>query len=455
MTEYLVPLSLGAVLAYYIFGNRKYAPPGCRIVPEVDASYPLIGHSLSLGSDADNFISKSATKYGKIFKVKVCRKTLVMLGDPDMLEEYFKLKEEDLSLYAFFDALHFSYALCDDPAFFPTIMALIKKTAKSNVKSLNNIIERNSNKLADRIRSMGAPVDVRQIINHYILSTTMDCFVGLDVPDKFYEEFEDLSHLLNKAIAATYPLNTTMINLAWGKQFKKHRDELKKILIPKIEEFRESGKEEPAFLFEALDSGNEKVAEAIITLLFIGSENTTPCMVGALTSLVEHKRWYNECREESDFLQSPLVNACVMESARMNTQIIAGGRVPYNHSTLGGYYVGDADAVMLAGTLLMRDSDRFKDESGNPNPEVFDPERYLPPRNQPLTPYYILTWGNKSHHCPGRFFALHEIKLGLEKIIKQFDAEIAGTLPPRNYMSTNSFAERDNLKMSFNPIENN
>lgn len=446
MVLYILIVFVVVFTFYFFYEMTDKHPKGYRRIPKVHGSYPIVGHATYLASEADKFLQNCQNEYGNIFKFKAFRKNIILIADPDLLPEYFKHKEDQLSLYSFFDVLHFSYAFCDNPNYFATIMALIKKTAKANTKIFDEKINKHAKNFIQSLKREKT-VDIRKHVNHYIFSSTMDCFTGIDVPDVFFSLMDDISHLLNKVINMTYPFNTTIINLIWGRSFRAYRDKLKEILIPKIEEFRKSGKEEPSFLYSALEYSNNEIAEAIMSLLFIASENTTPCMVVTLTSLVEHKDLYNQCQKEPIFMESPLVNACIMESARVNCQIITGARIPNKNSTLGKYYVGDADILAISGTIMMRDSERFKD------PHLFDPHRFLPPRNEPTTPQYILTWGNKHHHCPGRFFALHEVKLGLQYILHNFNIEIVGKLPKRNHQSTNSFAEREGLRMNFHPID--
>lgn len=54
------------------------------------------------------------------------------------------------------------------------------------------------------------------------------------------------------------------------------------------------------------------------------------------------------------------------------------------------------------------------------NPEIFDPERFMPENRQSIVPYTYLPFGGGPRNCIGMRFAMSESKLSLAQIINQF-----------------------------------
>ena len=90
------------------------------------------------------------------------------------------------------------------------------------------------------------------------------------------------------------------------------------------------------------------------------------------------------------------------------------------------------------GTRLIVASDRQWDEAYYPEPETFDPYRFLKLRDTPGfktsaqlagTSADNLSWGYGKHSCPGRFFAANEIKVLLCHILMKYDIKVVGEKP--------------------------
>lgn len=103
------------------------ASQGLKEVPWVSGCLPLIGHSIAL-KDMSGFLQKCYEKYGKIFKIKMFRVTLVVVADRSYAMEFFKAKEDQLSFYGMLNRIYLGRAFEMSALTMENMMALVKKS---------------------------------------------------------------------------------------------------------------------------------------------------------------------------------------------------------------------------------------------------------------------------------------------------------------------------------------
>ena len=141
-------------------------------------------------------------------------------------------------------------------------------------------------------------------------------------------------------------------------------------------------------------------------------------------------------------LDDPLLNACIMESARLNTHIFPVSRKPQKQAMLGGvgltptignYFLdpkcnGRIDTIAFCPPLLQvygpQAENTFEDpESYNPNRFLEGDDHAHARARESFKSTNVMTWGAGLHLCPGKMFALYEIKMALALLVAGFDIE--------------------------------
>lgn len=114
-------------------------------------------------------------------------------------------------------------------------------------------------------------------------------------------------------------------------------------------------------------------------------------------------------------------------------------------------------SVLPAGSRIMVSDDKTADASTYPEPEKFDPARFLRLRSQPgeenrhqfvTTTAEHMGFGHGQHACPGRFFASNEIKILFCFLLLKYDFRYVPDAPkPHNLEIEASMVTHPNCKI--------
>ncbi|KAJ8112688.1 hypothetical protein OPT61_g4995 [Boeremia exigua] len=199
-----------------------------------------------------------------------------------------------------------------------------------------------------------------------------------------------------------------------------------------------------------LDQGDRthKIIQFIVGALFAGLLNSGINAAWVLCYLATSPEWLAKCRDELRTVTSkyapdttqplryqldhvpleawesefPIIDLCLKDSIRLNLlgtafrKNISGHALP----TGNGMEIIPPDAVV---TYAM--ADVHQDPSVYPNPEVWDPARYLPGREEDKkAPYAFLGWGAARHPCLGVRFAKLEQNIITAYFLASFDLSL-------------------------------
>jgi alkylated DNA repair dioxygenase AlkB len=173
--------------------------------------------------------------------------------------------------------------------------------------------------------------------------------------------------------------------------------------------------------------------------------------------LAKNEKYWNMVKEDSkkyllsgnvkDLFSSQILDACVMESARMNTHVFALDRKPKtNTAVLGDYYIGETDCIALCEPMMMvYDCSPFED------PLKYNPDRFLGDKAASKAPKSVMTWGAGVHVCPGKQFAIYEIKTAMALLTNNFEQFVFQSAGKNNYFSPSAFLEKT-VKVNLTPL---
>ncbi|KAJ6223025.1 hypothetical protein RDWZM_001570 [Blomia tropicalis] len=130
--------------------------------------------------------------------------------------------------------------------------------------------------------------------------------------------------------------------------------------------------------------------------------------------------------KKDNFTFEWILEAVIKESVRMYPQ----ATVLFRRVTTDNY---ELNGVPLPKDLMVEISTHtvHHDPEYYPNPEQFNPDRFMPENKHLLVPYTYLTFGAGPRNCVGMRFAYQEIKLLLSKLLIKYRFETVKDTPDR------------------------
>lgn len=484
MIEFCITLvSIILILFVYkiFFKKSQEIPTDYKIVPVVKGAVPFFGHGLKFQKDIVGFIRQAYKENGGIFRIKIFLTDMIVVCDRNLIKEYFRAKEKDFSLYDVLERLFFADGFFDNPKDFPAAINIIKRTVKTTPDIFIPKIRDEAEKMILRMKNRvnNGKINLTTEMMRFVARTSARCFIGVDMSEEFMSHLMTFTDHLNKIVVLTYFLPKNILKKTLGTYWlDPYRKKMTSMLNDIINKYREDKSyDESMIIRTAVDyvdekNGtqltNEQIGNIIVCLLYVSSENTALGLLSSVVELSKSPKYWNIVRTKAiqyfknndikGLINCPEIRACVMEAARLNTHIFALHRRPIKpNSFLGEYFVGNVDSIALCEPMLMCfdcAGDKFL------NADQYNPGRFIPDttkpkqRTEPMDSHSVMTWGSGEHLCPGKFFAIYEITVGMSLMPKEFRRFIVDSneYDTKDYFSPSAFSERK-VHVQLVPIE--
>ncbi|EON97550.1 putative cytochrome p450 protein [Phaeoacremonium minimum UCRPA7] len=170
---------------------------------------------------------------------------------------------------------------------------------------------------------------------------------------------------------------------------------------------------------------------------------------GEMRTVLDAQLW-----KKTTLYQLKLLDSVLKESQRLHTRDVATmRRIVEDPLEL-------SDGTTLPrGAYTMVSFQNLRDPSIYPDPDVFNPRRFLDLRQQPgqenrwqlvSTSPEHLAFGHGLHACPGRFFASNEVKVALCHLLLKYDWKLAdGIDRPKDIVYGSEMGVDGNAKVLF------
>ncbi|XP_031558794.1 cytochrome P450 4V2-like [Actinia tenebrosa] len=205
-----------------------------------------------------------------------------------------------------------------------------------------------------------------------------------------------------------------------------------------VDEFTGKRKKRPlAFLdllLDAFDDGQidrEGIREEVDTFMFEGHDTTAAAMTWVILLLGQHPDVQNKAQQEVDeFFESrpeqltvdsmkdlKYLECVIKESLRLYPSVPFFGRKITDDFVIDGVAIPKGETVVVAPMALHHNPNVW------PDPERFDPDRFLPENSEGRHPYAYVPFSAGPRNCIGQRFALLEEKVVLANILRHFNVK--------------------------------
>lgn len=174
----------------------------------------------------------------------------------------------------------------------------------------------------------------------------------------------------------------------------------------------------------------DELIDQLGVFFLAGHETTASALTWAVFLLAMHRPTLNRMRAEVDAVVGdgdmtiehtkhlPFVRNVFRETLRLYPPITFLPRVALKDTKLGTRKIKRGALVMIAPWVVHRHK-RYWQE-----PDVFDPDRFLPERDHERTPGCYIPFGQGQRTCSGAAFATIESTLFLARLVRRYDIEV-------------------------------
>ncbi|XP_020280176.1 cytochrome P450 4C1-like isoform X2 [Pseudomyrmex gracilis] len=173
------------------------------------------------------------------------------------------------------------------------------------------------------------------------------------------------------------------------------------------------------------------IMEEVSTFIATGYDTSTSAIYFALIMLAKHKDIQDRVRVEvnnmfkenddkvtmSSLQNLPYLDRCIKETLRLYPSAPIIMRLTTEDVKLHSYTVPSGTNILLNIYAMHRDPKFW------PNPELFNPDRFLPHKRKNYHPFSYLPFSAGPRNCIGQRFAMLEIKATLAFLIHNFYLE--------------------------------
>jgi cytochrome P450 len=384
-----------------------------------------------------DFLSAINARYGNMVAFSLPWRSYVFINDPPAIKDVLVTQQHAFSkslgtrvlrlllgegLLTSEDPLHRQMRRVVQPAFH-----------RERIAEYARIMERDALEYTERMPP-GAAFDAHAAMTELTLRIATETLFGSDESDSAQAVAEALRLMTNEFPAMLTPLGALRqrLPLRNTRRFWRARHVLDAIIYALIARRRRDGSDRTdalSLLLAARDAESkdrpmdEQIRDEIMTLFIAGHETTANLLTWTLYLLAQHPQIDARAGDAARTGDRDYIDRLIKEVLRLYPPAWIIGRESLREVTLtDGNRIPAKMTVFLAPLLLHRRADYF------PNPEKFDPDRWL---GEEPPPFSYVPFGAGARRCIGEDFARNEAAIVLEKVLRRLSFAPAPGPPVR------------------------
>ncbi|MGN9761968.1 bifunctional cytochrome P450/NADPH--P450 reductase [Streptomyces sp. SD31] len=427
---------------------------GTEPIPQRPA-LPLVGHAFDIPSGADGllYVMKEAKELGPLFKLRIFGNEINFASGLDLVTEladesrFRKNVHPDLVILRGIGGDGLFTAFNDEPNWRKAHDILMPAFSLGAMRGYHATMLKVARELIGKWDQAAGtePVDVAGDMTRLTFDTIGLCGFGYDFESFSREEPHPFVTALSRALGFAQAKGesipgTELFKWKQAEQFREDVAMMEGLVDDVIRQRRASGDQSTDDLLgrmlhtrdavtgEPLDDVN--IRYQAITFLIAGHETTSGALSFALYYLTKHPEVLARAQAEVDALwgdsdapepdygdigKLTYIRQVLNEGLRLWPTAPAYAVEPLEDTVIGGKY-----AVRKGESIQILIPQLHRDPAWGENVELFDPDRFLPEREEERPVHLFKPFGNGERACIGRQFALHEATLVLALLVHRY-----------------------------------
>ncbi|BFF95801.1 probable cytochrome P450 4ac1 [Drosophila madeirensis] len=293
---------------------------------------------------------------------------------------------------------------------------------------------------------------LNQVIPQFTLNNICETALGVKLDDmaegyQYRESIHAIEAVILQRICNPFLYNRLYFYL-YG-DYRKHVDNLKiahdfssSIIERKRQQFKRKqlgvvddfGKKQRYAMLDTLLAAeadgqidHQGICDEVNTFMFEGYDTTSTCLIFTLLMLALHEDVQEKCLEEVsglpedtdsisvfEFNELVFLECAIKESLRMFPSVPFIGRQCMEECVVNGLVMPKDTQINIHIYDIMRDPRHF------PNPNEYQPERFLPANTVDRHPFAFVPFSAGQRNCIGQKFAILEMKVLLVAVLRNF-----------------------------------
>ena len=415
-------------------------------IPEVSYAVPDDGHGhlAEMRVDPVGLFQRVYDECGDIGRFRLADKDVVLVFGADAQEQFFRAPDSTLDQAA---AYPFMTPIFGKGVVFDASPEERQQMLK-NQALRGDMMRGHASTIEREIRRMvadwgdGGEIDLLDFFAELTIYTTSACLIGLPFREQLDARFAHHYHELERGTDALAYVDPYLKGVESFERRDAAREALVALVQGIIDQRKARGtvpKEERDLLdvLISIDMGADYITGVFISMMFAGHHTSSGTASWALIELMRHPEVMAEVVAELDELYAdppeggtvevsfqalrsiPKLEAALKETLRLHPPLILLLRVAQEDLEIGGH-------LIPAGTMVgatPRVSNRIPEDF--PDPDTFDPGRYLDPRQEDLANRWTwIPFGAGKHRCVGNAFAMMQMKAIFSVILRDYEFEM-------------------------------
>jgi sterol 14-demethylase len=421
---------------------KPKSPPRVGPTPIADAN----GELQELRTDPVGLLHRVRAECGDVGVFRLVERDVVLVTGAEANEAFFRAPESVLDqaeAYPFMTPIFGKGVVFDASPERRQEMLRNSALRGEQMRGHATTIENEINRMVEGWGEQGE-IDLLDWFAELTIYTTSSCLIGPKFREELDGSFAQLYHDLERGTDALAYVDAYLPIESFRK-----RDEARLGLVALVQAIMDrrsaAGKpeREDRDLLDILmmlrnEDGTESFSADVITgifisMMFAGHHTSSGTAAWTLIELLRNPSVMADVVAELDELYSdgsevsfqalrsiPLLESTLKETLRMHPPLVLLLRVAKEDIELGGYTIAAGAMVGASPAVSNRIAEDF------PDPDTFDPLRYLEPRQEDLINRWTwIPFGAGKHRCVGSAFAMMQLKAIFSVILRDYEFEMA------------------------------